>query len=111
MGAWDFASRTTYVTFTTADENVKVMSGEPIRIWGIVYTKNGNSAQDDEYIEVRDGTGASGTLLQTVRVILRDTVVDDIPWIADQGLSFTVKSAAGDPTLMKITVFHSQLGS
>jgi hypothetical protein len=100
MNHFKFASKIT--SFTNVTGNQLVENGEPIRVYGIVMTNTLGAAARN--LEVRTGDG--NTLITTLQARGDTTVVHDIQFIADKGLSLTFPN-----TIDRVTVFHSHPGS
>lgn len=94
--------RPSKITTTDLSSDVQIESGSPITVFGIVIANQSLNPQD---IEIDD---ANGVRLIPVAVPANSSVVIDIPFLADNGLSI---DSLADGTEVFITVFHSHPGA
>lgn len=87
----------------TSDWSVE--GGDSIRVWGFVIRPT--DIGDAVAAPIVTVTNGSRTIC-VVKLRLNDAVIVDIPFLADQGLTF---SAATNGSNIAVTVFHSHPGS
>lgn len=98
MSSWEFAPK---VTRASGSGTTVIEGGNPVRVWGIVFSHETGS---NTTVDVRES--GTTTVIFSVRVAANSVVVNDVMWIADKGLDIVSTSAN-----MNVTVFHSQPGS
>lgn len=92
-----FAGR---ITRGTLDADVVISTGS-IRVYGLLVSNTSGGALTINFVD------DDGTARMTLVVGDDETVVVDIPWLADNGLTV---SSAGD-ALAIVTVMHSSVGA
>lgn len=101
----DFASRITRLTVGSSGGTAQLLSGQPVKVWGFLVSNSGTGTTTSVNIESGDGT----TTYAIILLDADDTVLSDIPFMADQGLRIKVTGA--DFADIGVTVFHSAVGS
>ncbi len=97
-----FASTFTHATLATAATVPANLAGGSINVYGIVLSNIDGTARD---FTIADNDGTS---IAVVAVAAQETVVIDVPFLADNGLTISADVADAAAT---VTVFHSQPGA
>ena len=82
-------------------------SGQSVYIYGIIITNKTSAAQQTTTFSTTDS--AADTIFE-IESGARQTIVINIPFLADRGFSF-VNTAGTPPEDIEVTVFHSNIGA
>jgi len=96
MSAYNFAPTYTRVTGTTSETTV--LNGGSIKVWGIIANSGGVAGT----VTLKNTAGDTISVIGLPGV---GNAVEDIPFVADGGLTVT-----NSQTSISCTIFHSQVG-
>lgn len=105
MASWSFASRVTQLSGIAGGNTVELESGQPVRVWGFILTNLNGTAGD--IITLRSADGTITYVEQALAAT--DSLISDIPFIADKGLEAVFSGATEED--LRVTIFHDAPGS